>query len=147
MQSKLHQAEQKYLHLEATLADPAVASDPARYTATMKEYRSLSPIIEAYRAHRRAQETVRELLELLESETDADMRQMATEELRGAKEDVLRLERELTLLLLPRDPNDEKNVIVEIRAGAGGALCFGSVSHVYHVCRFGRLSVVSDFQK
>ena len=120
MLEKLQSAEERYAHLEASLADPAVATDPARYTEVMKEYRSLTPVIEKYRALLRAENAVRELHELLELESDAELRRLAAEELSPAKETVETLRRELTLLLLPRDPNDEKNVIVEIRAGAGG---------------------------
>ncbi len=120
MIEKLKEAEEKYSHLEASLADPAVASDPTRFVEVMKEYRALTPVIEKYREYQAALSYVDESLELLESETDADMRQLASEELKLSRERADALLEELTILLLPRDPNDEKNVIVEIRAGAGG---------------------------
>ncbi|MBQ9805217.1 MAG: peptide chain release factor 1 [Clostridia bacterium] len=120
MLEKLQQTEEKYNHLEAMLSDPAVASDPVRFVEVMKEYRSLTPIMEAYRAFRAAQENVEEALALLDAESDSELRQLASEELKDSKESAERLREELTVLLLPRDPNDEKNVIVEIRAGAGG---------------------------
>lgn len=120
MLEKLQQTEEKYNHLEAMLSDPTVASDPSRYVEIMKEYRALSPIMEAYRAFRAAQQSVDDALFLLDAESDPELRQLANEELRESKETVERLRAELTVLLLPRDPNDEKNVIVEIRAGAGG---------------------------
>ena len=120
MLDKLQQTEEKFNHLEALLSDPAVASDPVRFVEVMKEYRSLSPIVEAYRALGAAEEAVRESLALLSEETDPELRQLANDELREGRERVEILRRDLTLLLLPRDPNDEKNVIVEIRAGAGG---------------------------
>ena len=120
MLEKLQQTEEKYNHLEAMLSDPAVASDPGRFVEIMKEYRSLSPIMEAYRAYRSALQSVDDALLLLDEESDPELRQLASEELRESKETVERLRAELTVLLLPRDPNDEKNVIVEIRAGAGG---------------------------
>ncbi len=120
MLSKLCDAEQKYQHLEAMLSDPAVASDPNRFVAVMKEFRELTPIIEKYREYQSAEARHNDALELLSCETDAEMRQLATEELKQTRELLDVLKQELTLLLLPRDPNDEKNVIVEIRAGAGG---------------------------
>ena len=120
MIEKLKEAEAKYSHLEASLADPAVASDPTRFVEVMKEYRALTPVIEKYREYQAAQQDVTDALELLESETDAELRQLASEELKLSRERAEVLLEELTILLLPRDPNDEKNVIVEIRAGAGG---------------------------
>ena len=120
MLNKLREAEQKYLHLEASLSDPAVAGDPARCAAVAKEYKAMTPLIDTYRAYLRAEATVEEALLLLEETADPELRALANEELKDAKEDTERLTRELTVLLLPRDPNDDKNVIVEIRAGAGG---------------------------
>ena len=120
MLEKLQQTEEKYNHLEAMLADSAVASDPARFVEVMKEYRALTPIMEAYRSFRAAQNSVEEALALLDAESDPELRQLANEELKESRENAERLREELTVLLLPRDPNDEKNVIVEIRAGAGG---------------------------
>ncbi|MBQ7346558.1 MAG: peptide chain release factor 1 [Clostridia bacterium] len=120
MLEKLRQAEEKYQHLEASLSDPAVASDPARFVEVMKEYRALSPVIEKYRDYQKSETEVADILEMLENETDTELRQLANEELKAAKEASETLLQELKVLLLPRDPNDEKNVIVEIRAGAGG---------------------------
>ena len=120
MLNKLREAEEKYKHLEALLSDPAVASDPVRFVEVMKDYRALSPVIEKYREYQAAQKDVTDTLELLELESDAEMRQLANEELKSTREKADALLQELTVLLLPRDPNDEKNVIVEIRAGAGG---------------------------
>ena len=118
MLNKLQQAEEKYLHLEASLSDPIIASDPARCAEIAKEYKSLTPIMEKYREYQRADEIARGALELLEESSDAELRALANEELRDAKATCEALLQELTVLLLPRDPNDEKNVIVEIRAGA-----------------------------
>ena len=120
MIDKLREAEAKYGHLEASLADPAVASAPTRFVEVMKEYRALTPVIEKYREYQTALQGVTDALELLASETDAELRQLASEELKLSRERADALLEELTILLLPRDPNDEKNVIVEIRAGAGG---------------------------
>ena len=119
MLDKLQQAEDKYLHLEASLSDPIVAGDPTKCAQIAKEYKSLTPIIEKYRAFKSAQTRIDEALLLLD-EGDEELRALANEELREAKELVEQLKSELTVMLLPRDPNDEKNVMVEIRAGAGG---------------------------
>ena len=119
MLNKLQQAEDKYLHLEASLSDPVIAGDPARCAQIAKEYKSLTPIIEKYRAFKATQARIDDALSLLE-EGDDELRALANEELREAKELLEQLRAELTIMLLPRDPNDEKNVMVEIRAGAGG---------------------------
>ena len=120
MLRQLSETEEKYRHLEALLSDPAIAGDPARCTAILKEYKALTPIVEVYRALQKAESEIRDVRELLEESADADLRTLAGEELKRAREDAERLRQELTVLLLPKDPNDEKNVIVEIRAGAGG---------------------------
>ena len=120
MLTKLREAEEKLNHLEALLSDPAVTADPARYVQVMKEYRSLSPIIEKYREYQTAQSNLEDAKLLLAEENDPELHQLANEEFKAAKEQSESLLQELTVLMLPRDPNDEKNVIVEIRAGAGG---------------------------
>ena len=120
MLNKLQQAEEKYLHLEASLSDPIIASDPARCAEIAKEYKNLTPIIEKYREYQAAEKTLEEALFLLEDSPDPELRALANEELRDAKAKSEALLKELTVMLLPRDPNDDKNVIMEIRAGAGG---------------------------
>ena len=120
MLSKLREAEEKYLNLEASLSNPSFMSDPERYVSVMKEYKALTPIIEAFRAYQFALHASEEALAILSDTTDADLRELADEEFKNAKARAEELYRELTVLLLPRDPNDEKNVIVESRAGAGG---------------------------
>ena len=120
MLNKLREAEEKYLHLEASLSNPAVASDPTRCAQISKEYKTLTPIIEKYRALQRAERDAEGALALLDETSDTELRALANEELRMAREQADALRQELTVLLLPRDPNDEKNVMVEIRAGAGG---------------------------
>ncbi len=102
------------------LNDPNVVNDQERFKKLMKEQNDLTPIVEKYNEYKEAQQTMEESLELLEEESDEEMRELAKEELSQAKEDIARLENDLKILLLPKDPNDEKNVIVEIRAGAGG---------------------------
>ena len=102
------------------LQEPDVASDQNRFRKLMKEQNDLSPIVEAYKEYKGCKQTIEDSLQMLEEESDEEMRELAKEELNEAKARVEELERELKILLLPKDPNDDKNVIVEIRAGAGG---------------------------
>ena len=120
MLRKLREAEEKYLNLEASLSNPSVMADPNRYVQTMKDYKQLTPIIEKYRTYQAAETRAKDALELLSDTSDPELRALADEELKEARKRAEELHRDLTILLLPRDPNDEKNVIVEIRAGAGG---------------------------
>ena len=117
--TRLREAEERYRSLEASMSDPAVASDPEKLRGIMKDYKSLTPVTEAYRAWRSTQDRINEALSLLDS-GDAELHDLATEDLHDARTAAEECERELTLLLLPRDPRDEKNVMIEIRAGAGG---------------------------
>ena len=102
------------------LNEPGVANDPARFQKLMKEQSELQPIVDAYTEYKACQQTVEESLMMLDEESDEEMREMLKEELADAKSRIEELETELKILLLPKDPNDSKNVIVEIRAGAGG---------------------------
>ncbi len=102
------------------LSEPDVASDPKRFRRLMKEQSDLTPIVNAYREYKQNQQNIEESLALLEEESDEEMRELAKEELSESKAKVEGLEEKLKILLLPKDPNDDKNVIVEIRAGAGG---------------------------
>ncbi len=102
------------------LNEPGVANDPARFQKLMKEQSELQPIVDAYKEYKACQQTVEESLMMLDEESDEEMREMLKEELSDAKSRIEELETELKILLLPKDPNDSKNVIVEIRAGAGG---------------------------
>ena len=102
------------------LNEPGVANDPARFQKLMKEQSELEPIVDAYKEYKACQQTVEESLMMLDEESDEEMREMLKEELSDAKSRIEELETELKILLLPKDPNDSKNVIVEIRAGAGG---------------------------
>ena len=99
------------------LNEPTVANNQARFQKLMKEQSDLQPIVDAYREYKDCKQTVEDSLAMLEEESDEEMREMLKEELSDSKK---RIERELKILLLPKDPNDDKNVIVEIRAGAGG---------------------------
>ena len=120
MLEKLKAAEEKYIGMETELADPAIFSDNEKYAALMKEYKTLTPIIEKYRAYKKADDELLGLKEMLDGSLDAEMREMASEEYKQTQKTLSDLLEELKILLLPRDPNDDKNVIVEIRAGAGG---------------------------
>ena len=102
------------------LNEPGVANDPARFQKLMKEQSELQPIVDAYKEYKACQQTVEESLMMLDEESDEEMREMLKEELADAKSRIEELETELKILLLPKDPNNSKNVIVEIRAGAGG---------------------------
>ena len=102
------------------LNEPGVANDPSRFQKLMKEQSELQPIVDAYKEYKDCQQTVEESLSMLDEESDEEMREMLKEELAEAKKRIEELEHELKILLLPKDPNDSKNVIVEIRAGAGG---------------------------
>ena len=110
----------KYEDINAELASPDVTSDQGRFRRLMKEQSDLTPLVEAYTAYKKANKDISDSLEMLEEENDDDMREMLKEELSDAKSRVEKLENEIKILLLPKDPNDDKNVVVEIRAGAGG---------------------------
>ncbi len=121
MLEKLQGITARLHELERALCAPETAADPKRFAALMREAKQLRPIADAYNAYQKAEadrEAARELL--AEGGADREMRDMASEELHSAEEKLEQLDRELRVLLLPRDPNDEKNVIMEIRAGAGG---------------------------
>ena len=110
----------KYEDINAELASPDVTSDQYRFRKLMKEQSDLTPLVETYTAYKKAKQDIADSLEMLEEENDEEMREMLKEELSSAKQAVTELEDKLKILLLPKDPNDDKNVIVEIRAGAGG---------------------------
>ena len=102
------------------VGEPGVTDNQEHFQKLMKEQSDLQPIVDAYREYKKNKETIQDSLSMLEEEKDEDMREMLKEELSEAKKNVEELEHELKILLLPKDPNDNKNVIVEIRAGAGG---------------------------
>ena len=118
---KLADTEQKYIRLEFELANnQALLCDPKAYASAIKEYRSLTPLIEKLREHKRAKTDIEDAEMLIEDTDDIELREMAQEELKTAKVKFEETAKELSILLIPRDPNDEKNVIIEIRSGAGG---------------------------
>ena len=110
----------KYEDINMELASPDVTSDQRRFRNLMQEQSDLTPLVEAYTAYKKANQDIKDSLEMLEEENDEEMREMLKEELSSAKDKVAELEEKIKILLLPKDPNDDKNVIVEIRAGAGG---------------------------
>ena len=120
MFDKLEDLLHRFEEIMNELSEPGVANDQKRFTSLMKEQSDLSPIVEAYKEYKTKKQDVADSIELLESESDEDMREMLKEELSDAKKRIEELEDKLKILLLPKDPNDDKNVIVEIRAGAGG---------------------------
>lgn len=109
-----------YEELMLELNSPSVAEDQNRFRKLMKEQADLLPLVEAYKQYKQAKQDVEDSLTLLEEENDEDMRELAKEELSSAKDRIEDLENQLKILLLPKDPNDDKNIILEIRAGAGG---------------------------
>ena len=102
------------------LTDPDVVTDQNKFRKLMKEQSDLVPIVDKYKEYKEAKATIDDSLEILEEESDEELREMAKEEMNAAKSRLETIEQELKILLLPKDPNDSKNVIVEIRAGAGG---------------------------
>lgn len=110
----------RYEEVMGELQEPDVANDPERFRRLMKEQSDLTPIVEAYKEYRQCQQNIEDSLAMLEEESEEEMRELAKEELNSSKAREVELEQELKILLLPKDPNDDKNVIVEIRAGAGG---------------------------
>ncbi|MCI9603340.1 MAG: peptide chain release factor 1 [Ruminococcus sp.] len=110
----------RYEEVMGELQEPDVANDTDRFRWLMKEQSDLAPIVEAYKEYKQCRQDVEDSLAMLEEESDEELRDLAKEELNGAKARIEELEREMKILLLPKDPNDDKNVIVEIRAGAGG---------------------------
>lgn len=134
MIEKLRQLSEKYDGIKENLSDPAVVSDMEKYTSLMKEYKNLTPIVEKYREYEDVSLAVTEAEELLETPLEKDFKDMVEEEYFSGKEKLVKLEEELKILLLPKDPNDEKNVIMEIRSGAGGeeaALFASSLYRMY----------------
>ena len=120
MFDKLEDLVFKYSEIMEELNSPDVTNDQTRFRKLMKEQSDLLPIVEAYQEYKNAKETIEDSLMMLEEENDEDMRELLKEELSTAREKVEDLEGKLKILLLPKDPNDDKNVIVEIRGGAGG---------------------------
>ncbi len=135
MFDKLETVVNRYEQIGEELTHPEVVSDNELFRKLMKEHSDLTPIVEKYREYAAAKATEADALEILnESGIDKELKELAEEELREAKENIIKFADELKILLLPKDPNDDKNVIVEIRGGAGGeeaALFAGSLYRMY----------------
>ena len=120
MFDKLDDLVLRYEEIMNLLSEPDVAADTRRFRDLMKEQSDLAPIVNAYKEYKKCRQDIDDSLAMLEEENDEEMREMVKEELSASRKRLEELERELKILLLPKDPNDDKNVIVEIRAGAGG---------------------------
>ena len=120
MLDKLKQVEDRYEELCARAEQPDFYADPKKAAAWLREQKELAPIVAAYRAYCAAQRDMQDAAELMAGQADAELKALCQEELAGAKKRAAALEQELRVLLLPHDPNDEKNVILEIRPGVGG---------------------------
>lgn len=120
MFDRLEDLLRRYEEIMNELNEPSVTANQDRFRSLMKEQSDLGPIVEAYREYKKAKQDEQDSLAMLEEENDADMRELLKEEHAAAKKRIEELEQELKILLLPKDPNDDKNVIMEIRAGAGG---------------------------
>jgi len=134
MISRLKETEKRYSLIEKDLLDPAVISDVERYTKLMKEYKSLTPLVEKFREYEKCTADAEGAREMMNTEGDPELRAMAEEEYYSLRDSLEKIEGELKIMLLPKDPMDDKNVIVEIRAGAGGeeaALFAGDLYRMY----------------
>ena len=120
MFDKLEELVTKLEQIMKELSDPAVVNDQDKYIKLMKEQSDLTPIVEKYQEYKAAKQAEEDSLLMLDEESDEEMKELAKEELNQAKEDIERCEQELKVLLLPKDANDDKNVVVEVRAGVGG---------------------------
>ncbi|BBO27165.1 peptide chain release factor 1 [Alteromonas sp. I4] len=130
---KLENLVERFAEVQALLGDPDTISNQEKFRALSKEFSQLEDVVEGFNAYRQAEEDLASAQEMLQ-EDDAEMREMAQEEIKVAKEEIDRLESELQILLLPRDPNDDHNCFLEIRAGAGGdeaAIFAGDLFRMY----------------
>ncbi len=136
MLDRLKEAEKRYITIEEELADPAIFSNQEKFTSLMKDHKALAPIIEKFREYNKVAQDNASAHEMLDEQPDAEMKEMISEEIKDTKAKMDSLLEELKILLLPRDPNDDKNVMVEIRSGAGGeeaALFAGVLYRMYNM--------------
>ena len=134
MLEKLKKIEEKYEAVSKKLMNPNIISDYKAYQNLMKSHKSIESIVQVFRRYRAVDLEIVDIKDLLEIETDKNIKEMAEKELKELKEEKIKLEEELKILLLPKDPNDEKSVIIEIRGGAGGdeaALFAGDLFRMY----------------
>ncbi|HQD51040.1 MAG TPA: peptide chain release factor 1 [Defluviitaleaceae bacterium] len=134
MFSKLEEINERYDEISKKISAPEVINNQTEWQSLMKEYGDLKPLVEKYTEYKKVKEAIDEAHQLLEDNLEEDFRQLVKEELAENKQKIVKIEEELKILLLPKDPNDEKNVIVEIRGGAGGdeaALFAGDLFRMY----------------
>ncbi|MBR0373075.1 MAG: peptide chain release factor 1 [Mogibacterium sp.] len=134
MFDKLDFTLEKYDELSGKVADPAIISNQPEWRRLMKEMGELEPIVKEYKAYKQAKQDLDDAREIFETEDDEEMREMAREEIRDLEGRIAQSEQTLKVLLLPKDPNDDKNVILEVRAGTGGeeaALFGGDLLRMY----------------
>lgn len=134
MFQKLDDVEKRYDELTVQISDPEVIARTSEWQKLMKEHSDMTPIVEKYREYKKTQTDYKEALEIMETEKDKEMKDLAEMEMLEAKEKLPILEEELKFLLIPKDPDDDKNVICEIRGGAGGeeaALFAGTLFRMY----------------
>lgn len=137
MFDKLDEIVKRQQEIVNELNEPTVVNDQARFRKLMKEQTDLAPIVEKYLEYKEAKAGIEDSLAMLEEETDEELKELAKEELNDCKERVVVLEQEIRILLLPKDPNDDKNVIVEIRGGAGGDEAALFAAELYRMyCRY-----------
>jgi len=120
MFSKLNQVESRYEEVNMSLQRPDVASDQKKYRALMKELSDLEKIVSIYREYKKKTTSLKESKELLTAESDSEMKEMIREDIKELEAAIPDLEAKLKIALIPKDPNDDKNILLEIRAGAGG---------------------------
>ncbi|RYZ72204.1 MAG: peptide chain release factor 1 [Proteobacteria bacterium] len=120
MFQKLESVESRLEEVSMQLQNPTITSDQKQYRSLMKESADLEPVVRAFRRFKEVQKQIDESKQILETEKDEDLRQMAKEELPSLTREIEQLEADLKVLILPKDPNDDKNIVLEIRAGAGG---------------------------
>ena len=133
---KLENLVERFAEVQALLSDPGVIGDQDKFRSLSKEFSQLEDVVAGFNAYKQAEEDLASAEEMM-AEDDAEMREMAQEEMKTAKQEIERLEAELQILLLPRDPNDDRNCFLEIRAGAGGdeaAIFAGDLFRMY--CRY-----------
>src|SRR6267142_3977641 len=130
---KLKDVEARYGEVQIQMSDPAVTQDQSAYQRLAREAKELAPVVERYRAYKATLSEITKVQELIRSESDPELREMAHEELRAQESRRDALDEEVPQLLLPKDPNDEKNVLLEIRAGTGGEEAALFVANVFRM--------------
>ncbi len=137
MLSRLENIEKRYLEINSELCDQNILSDQNKYKSLMKELKNITPVVEKYREYKKEENNLEESKEILADGTaDKELKEMAESEMETAKENLEKISEELKVLLLPKDPNDDRNVIIEIRGGAGGeeaALFAGVLFRMYNM--------------